>query len=130
MCWVTLRCEYAACQVMTHSPEKQGLTQVPNTSLCLCNRLATTRAIRKVKNHDPYLLVKTENVHDAWVQGDSPMRCKAFMTLYAHACMINIVSALCSMVEKQQVMSVKQVIATCQPHNGLQVLPKVGDKFC
>ncbi len=74
--------------------------------------------------------MQTEYLHDGWVQDDSPVCCNAFMTLYAHACMIKIVSALCSMVENQQVMTVKHVIATCQPHNGLQVLPKVGDKFC
>ncbi len=57
------------------------------------------------------------------------MPCNAFMTLYAHACTIKSVSALCSRVEKQQVVSVKQVIATCQPYDGLQVLLKVGDTW-
>jgi hypothetical protein len=136
MCWVTLRCKYAACQVMTHSPEKQGLTQLPNTSVklhCVCATgwLQQEPSERyKSYDSDPYLLVQTEYLHDAWVQGDSPMRCNAFRTLYAHACMIKIVSALCSMVENQQVMSVKQVTAMCQPHNGLQVLLKVGDRLC
>ncbi len=57
------------------------------------------------------------------------MRCNALMTLYAHICMMNIVSALCSRVGNQQVMIVRQVLATCQPHVGLQVLLKVGDPW-
>jgi len=103
-------------------------TFLRHTTVCVCNKLATTRAIGKFQKYDcdPYLLVQTYYLHNTWVKDDHFTRCNSW-TLYAHACMIKIVSALCSMVENQQVMTVKQVFAICQPHNGLQVLLKVSD---